>query len=165
MLRAPMSEMLASIREVGDRTEVQLLEHGQQRPPNHVKAFFDVGPQQTLFRALRLRFWQGQPLFLVETFLPEWIGARISEAALRNQAFYTLLSGMGVTFAAGEQVIGATIATAAAATWLGTELGAPLLRVRRATRDADSQPVQFVEFLASPFTYEIRTKLETDDLR
>jgi GntR family transcriptional regulator len=159
-----MSEVVAHIEEIGHRTQVELLEFNLQRPPDHVRTFFDSPRDQTLHRAVRLRYFNGRPFIHVETYVPAWIGNKIRKEQLERRPFYEILQKMGIEFSSGEQTVSATLANPVVAGRLGTDVSAALVRVRRFHRDAGGRPVQYIEFLASPSVFELRMKLDSDDL-
>jgi GntR family transcriptional regulator len=95
-----------------------------------------------IMRIERLVRVEGAPLFYDHTALPEAVGEGMTAAEIRSVPLYTLIERRGVRLGVGDQTIEAVRATAREAARLQVSEGAPLLRVRRITRDADGRVVE-----------------------
>jgi GntR family transcriptional regulator len=162
-LNAAMSDVLTHMQEVSRRTKVQVIEFGKVLPPAHILAQFGAPPETPFMRAVRVRHSKLQPVMLLTTFLPLDIGERFSATDLEQNSLGALLKRSGVHLASGEQVVTATLAEPIVARQLDVNVGAPLLLIKRLHFDAHRRPVQYLETLASPATFELRMSLEAED--
>ncbi len=162
-LNAAMSDLLTHMQEVSRRTKVQVIEFGITTAPPNVRAQFNAGPDDRFLRAVRVRHSKLQPVMLLTTYIPADIGERFTIADLEHFPLATLLKKAGVVLTSGDQVVTATLAEPIVARQLEVNVGAALLFIKRLHLDASRRPVQYLETLASPATFELRMSLEPDD--
>lgn len=164
-IHAPMSELLGHMTEVVGETEVRLVEFGYEPAPAPVRALFD-SPADALFqRAIRLRCFEDNRILHLTTYIPETIGRRLGQDAMASGSLYDLLLKNGVSFGSIEQVVSATLADPVVAARLQIEVGSPLLQIRRMHFDSRQQPVEYLEQLAAPGSFELRMSLQPGELR
>jgi GntR family transcriptional regulator len=99
---------------------------------------------------MRLRSIQGAPVMLTDAWVPDRVGGRITTAALKKHALYEVLMAQGVRFGRVVQEITAEAADPFRARYLGTEVGAPLLKVVRLIHDRQERPVQHLVAVTPP---------------
>ncbi|GAB3151780.1 GntR family transcriptional regulator [Amycolatopsis stemonae] len=123
----PTSVVLANSVEEADAEAAELLE-----APNltHVR------------RLARLRSTDGEPLALMNNYLPDGVLDPTDEE-LREKGLYQLLRAAGVRLHAAEQSIGARLATEEDAQLLDEEPGAALLTMQRTTYDDTGRVVEY----------------------
>ncbi|SCL29383.1 transcriptional regulator, GntR family [Micromonospora rhizosphaerae] len=89
----------------------------------------------------RLRFADGEPLAVMENWLP-LDPVRLTLDALQSRGLYALLRAAGLRIRTAHQRIGARAATAAEAQMLGERRGAPLLTMTRTAYDDQGRHVE-----------------------
>ena len=102
----------------------------------------EVAAGSPIVRVERLVRVDQAPLFYDRTLLPQSVGRGWTPAEVSSLPLYTLIERRGVQLGEGDQTIEAVRATAREAARLQVSEGAPLLRVRRVTRDVDGRVVE-----------------------
>ncbi|MEV5720374.1 GntR family transcriptional regulator [Amycolatopsis mediterranei] len=137
----PESAVLANRVEEADATVAELLE----------------APGLTHVRRLtRLRSTDGEPLALMNNYLPDGVIDPVDDE-LRERGLYQLLRSAGVRLHAAEQNIGARLATEEDAELLQEEPGAALLTMQRTTYDDTGRVVEYGwhVYRASRYTFNL----------
>lgn len=151
----PIIGEVENLITIGMETEARLISHGPvaDAPPQACAAL-DVPAGAELFQMVRLRLHQGEPFSLTTVYLRPAEAALLDPAGLGPMPVITALEKAGLRSAAAEQTISATLADDRAAALLGVSLGAALVRLRRAVRDADGRTLLFQQSLYRPDRYE-----------
>jgi GntR family transcriptional regulator len=126
---------------IGKNAIRKVLEFSFEAPPPHVRAV--LGAAKVL-RVKRLNLADGEPFALVTVWCPARLGQKLSMDDVERQPFYELLD---IELHGATQTIGADVADEASALLLAVPPGAPLLKCRRVTTDADGAPVLMSEHL------------------
>ncbi|WP_410592209.1 GntR family transcriptional regulator [Amycolatopsis sp. lyj-23] len=107
-------------------------------------------------RLKRLRSADGEPLALMNNYLPEGV-LDPADDELRERGLYQLLRSAGVRLHAAEQNIGARLATEEDAELLREEPGAALLTMQRTTYDDSGRVVEYGwhVYRASRYTFNL----------
>ncbi|WP_033289477.1 GntR family transcriptional regulator [Amycolatopsis jejuensis] len=124
---APSSEVLVNRVEAVDPAAAEMLE-----APGLLR----------VRRLRRVRFAGGEPLAVMNNYLPDGI-LDPSDDDLREQGLYQLLRRAGVRLHSAQQSIGARLADAEDAELLGEEVGAALLTMERTTYDETGRVVEY----------------------
>jgi len=121
-----------------------------------VSHFLDVAIGSKVLRLRRLRFANGEPLAILENFLPEDLAA-VGQADLESRGLYQLMRAKGVHIRVAKQRIGARSGTAEECQLLGERKGSPLLTMDRATHDDSGRPVEWGHhvYRASQYSFEV----------
>jgi GntR family transcriptional regulator len=162
-LGSSMADVVAHMRDVSSHTEVTVVGLDYGPLPLSVQARLDSPPTGVYQHAVRVRSLNGTPLLHITTYIPEHLGRTYTRDELGTTPLYDLLRRGGVEFHSGEQIVTAAAAELAVAELLGLEVGEPLILVRRTYLDAESQLVEYLEMLASPSSFELRTSLGPPD--
>jgi GntR family transcriptional regulator len=85
---------------------------------------------------------EGRPTGYRISYVPMDVAPQIVPDELKTQQMLTVLEKHGVEVAGANQLIGATLADTQKAMLLDTTVGAPLVRIRLITIDADGRPVE-----------------------
>ena len=104
----------------------------------------------------RLRFADGEPLAIMENFLPEdLIG--IGHMDLASRGLYQLMRGRGVNIRVAKQRIGARTGTPEECALLDEKRGTPVLTMDRAAHDDSGRPVEWGRhcYRASQYSFEV----------
>ncbi len=107
-------------------------------------------------RLKRLRSTDGEPLALMNNYLPDGV-LDAGDDELRERGLYQLLRSAGVRLHAAEQNIGARLATEEDAELLREEPGAALLTMQRTTYDDSGRVVEYGwhVYRASRYTFNL----------
>lgn len=121
-----------------------------------VSQLLDVPVGATVLRLRRLRFANGEPLAILENYLPENL-ADVGTSDLEKRGLYQLMRAKGVHIRVAKQRIGARAGTAEECRLLGERKGSPLLTMDRATHDDSGRPVEWGHhvYRASQYSFEV----------
>ncbi len=121
-----------------------------------VAHFLDVPVGAKVLRLRRLRFANGEPLAILENYLPEDL-AEIGRSDLEARGLYQLMRAKGVHIRVAKQRIGARAGTAEECQLLDERKGSPLLTMDRATHDDSGRPVEWGHhvYRASQYSFEV----------
>ncbi len=117
-------------------------------------------PGQRVFRMVRLRLADGEPMALDITCCPPDLGEKLLGDDLQG-ALYTLLEEKyGVELDQADQAIQAALADEFLATHLGIKKGMPMLQMERVVYAMDGRPVELSRtcYRADRYTYRVRLK-------
>ena len=160
VLSSPLEGWLQAGSEMARRTSVEVLafDHGPAGP--EVAAALGLGEEATVQRNVRVRRLGAEPMSYLVSCLPEEVGRLIAPEDLDATPLVSLLERAGVSVAAADQTIGATLADPVVGAALRVPAGAPLLEARRIVHDADGRPVQHTRALYRPEMYRICVRME-----
>ncbi len=161
-LRADINGLLATLATMGASTTVDLLQFDYVKASPSVAEALDTAVGDKVQRAVRVRRVDDRPMSHLTTFVPEDLGRSFSKRDLARQPLLSLLERAGVRPSAADQTISATLADAAVAPRLETQLGAALLSITRVVRDQSDRPVELLRALYRPDVYAYRMSLSRD---
>jgi GntR family transcriptional regulator len=147
------------IRELGMQPGI---DHVDVRPdPNPPQEARDFLNGSHLWLASRTRLASGRPFCVMDSWLPDHIGAELDVDRLRReQSLYTVLADdLGIVLAEATEVIRAQSATERLAEALEVSVGYPMLTISRWSTDHRGQPVEFVRSYSPGDRYEYVIKL------
>jgi len=162
-LRVPNADLMKHVRSVGASTQVKVLDVSRVAAPAHLQEFFQCEPDAQLHRIVRLRSIGARPVFHVVTYLSDAVGS-LSRSDFHRQSLYTLLAERGVELSSGRQIVSAALADPSLARHLQTMVGAALLYIRRFHYDQHGVPTEYIEFHATPQSFEIEMTLGSDEI-
>ncbi len=115
-----------------------------------------VAPGSTVLHQRRLRFGHGEPLVIMENFLPEDL-LSLGGKDLATRGLYQLMRAKGVNIRVAKQRIGARTGTPEECSLLGEKRGSPVLTMERATHDDSGRPVEWGRhcYRASQYSFEV----------
>lgn len=153
-------EHLTHITNVGRYTQAKVVEFAYQTAPKYVQEEFR-GEAGTLFqRVVRIRSIGNDPIFHITTFLPEALGRQFTVEEMETTPLFDLLQRSGARMTSSRQIVSARAADPLVASYLRLDVGVPLLNVRRTNFDPQGVPIEFVELLVSPDSFELHMTLE-----
>lgn len=135
----------------------RVVEFSFEQPPARVKRVFGAGK---VLRVKRVNLADGEPFAVVTVWCPARLGQKLSMDDVERRPFYELLD---VELRGATQTIGADAAEDADAELLAVPAGAPLLKCRRVTTDADGAPVLMSEHLFPAHRTEFVVELPNDE--
>lgn len=156
--------LMEGLKQAGRETQVQVLRVQTEAPPTTVASFLAEEGDTKALHALRLRSAAGTPLMLTDAWIPERLGRRITEAALRKRPLYQILLDQGVKFGHVIQEISAEAADPYRASVLRTAVSAPLIRMTRLMYDPKDRPVQHLTAYMVPERSRILMDISSDKI-
>ena len=122
----------------------------------HVAAQLEVPIGEPVLHLRRLRFTNGEPLAILENYLPEDL-IDLGAADLEQRGLYQLMRGRGVHMRVAKQRIGARSGTTEECQLLSERKGSPLLTMDRATHDDSGRTVEWGHhvYRASHYSFEV----------
>ncbi len=111
----------------------------------------------------RMRTFDDEPVLLEYGVYPfEW-GRHLLSIDLDENGIYDVLAEHGIVATHAHNVIDAVVADEFAAYWLGIEIGAPLLRIRRISYDQNGRVTDCIDnrYLPSKVTFAIDNSRDT----
>lgn len=102
-----------------------------------------------------VRHIKGEPAVFETTYVPEEIGRKLPEKALRTDTVLATLDKAGLKALRAEQEVGAVAADPVTAGHLNCGVGAPLLNVRQLVRDSKGRVLMYCNCLYRPDCYEL----------
>jgi len=126
----------ANMAAQGLEVQSQVLRQDFVAAPAAIAQALGLPENARVLRLERLRFVQGEPLFLGTTFIPEALGKRIASADFSSRSLNAALAqDAGVEPASGMRLIEAVAAGRLEADLLRVRVGAPLFRLFAVTYD------------------------------
>jgi DNA-binding GntR family transcriptional regulator len=116
----------------------------------------DVPLSTPVLHLRRLRFADGEPLAILENYLPEDL-ISLGEADLEGRGLYQLMRARGVHIKVARQRIGARAGTVEECQLLDERKGSALLTMDRATHDDSGRTVEWGHhvYRASRYSFEV----------
>jgi DNA-binding GntR family transcriptional regulator len=144
------------LARAGRQPSTSVLELATVGCPAKVAAALGVDADSPVQHMRRLRFADGEPLAVMENWLP-LDPVRLTLDTLQARGLYAILRAAGVRIRSAQQRIGARAATAAEAQMIGERRGAPLLTMTRTAYDDQGRHVEHGEHLyrASRYALEV----------
>ncbi|MFE9654663.1 GntR family transcriptional regulator [Micromonospora sp. NPDC006431] len=144
------------LARAGRQPSTSVLELSTVGCPAKVAAALGVDADSPVQHLRRLRFADGEPLAVMENWLP-LDPVRLTLDVLQARGLYAILRAAGVRIRSAQQRIGARAATAAEAQMIGERRGAPLLTMTRTAYDDQGRHVEYGEHLyrASRYALEV----------
>ncbi|MER7456616.1 GntR family transcriptional regulator [Micromonospora sp. NPDC126480] len=136
-----LTSLYDDLRRAGQRPSTSVLELATVPCPAEVAAALGVPADSEVRHLRRLRFADGEPLAVMENWLPV-DRVRLTIDALQNNGLYGILRAGGVRVRGAHQRIGARAATGAEAQMLGERRGAPVLTMTRTAYDDQGHYVE-----------------------
>lgn len=135
-IRRPLtlSSLYTDLALSGVIPSTKVLELNVVPAPRDIATELNLAESADVYHILRLRLENNQPLAIMENWIPANLGT-INTTDLEKQGLYDTLRALGVTFSLAHQTVGATIANEFQATTLDTNVGAPLVLMKRTALD------------------------------
>jgi DNA-binding GntR family transcriptional regulator len=136
-----LTSLYDDLVRAGQRPTTSVLELSIVAAPVEVAAALAVPAGAEVQHLRRLRFADGEPLALMENWLPRDLVGLTMEG-LQARGLYAIMRSAGLNIRGAQQRIGARAATAAEAHTLGERRGAPLLTMTRTAYDDRGRQVE-----------------------
>ena len=159
-VHASISGTIENLIAMGLKTHVRVVSLDYVAASPHVAGALGIEKGATVQKAVRLRSHEGSNFSHLTTYVPEDIGRSFGEADLRANPLLVLLERSGARIARAKQMITATLATPEIAALLETDAGSALLSIKRVVYDRSGRPLEYIEGLYRPDTYEHQIDFE-----
>lgn len=153
---ADLSNVLANIVAMGQKTAVQLLSFSYREPPETITAALKLLPGTKTQFSVRIRLIDGQPFAHLTTDVPESIGVTYTEADLATRPLLALLERSGVKIERATQDLTAVLASPEVAAALDVDVSSALVRLQRTVFAPDGSGVEHLVMLYRPDRYALR---------
>ncbi|MDX2201265.1 MAG: GntR family transcriptional regulator [Hyphomicrobiaceae bacterium] len=152
--------LLENLTDMGNRTQVEVLEFGFVLPMLDVQTELQVGANELVQRAVRVRSYKGAPFSHLTSFVPGHIGRKFGKADMAVNSLLSLLEKTGVKVGSARQTFSAVLADPKTGGALDVPVGTPLLSIRRTVCDRDGNPVEYIRILYRTDRYQYRMTME-----
>ena len=157
--RAPMRGVLENFIQLGDNSQVRVIEIGYILPPAEIRKLLDIGEAETVLAITRVSSTEAEDTY---AYYQSWTAAEIDEIdreQLTRRSRLHLLRDAGLKFSRVEQILGAVNAAPQVADELGIEAGDALLSLRRLSYDTNGRLVDIVDCLYNPRRFQYAMEL------
>ena len=158
-ITADISGVLASLADMGRRTEVKLLSFGYVPAEGALAHALGTSSNQMLQRSVRVRSVDGEPFSYLTTHVPERISLTFTQQDLASRPLLDLLERAGAKVEHARQRISAGLATPDVAVALGVRTGTPLIELTRVVYDQSGRGVEHLHALYRPDRYAFEIDL------
>ncbi len=158
-ITADISGVLANLADMGRRTAVTLLSFDYVPAEGTVAQALDVGPNQLMQRAVRVRSVDGEPFSYLTTHVPESVSVTFTRQELAARPLLDLLERAGIKVEHARQRISAGLATPSVADALNLRTGSPLIELVRVVYDQTGRAVEHLHALYRPDRYAFEIDL------
>ena len=144
------------LAQSGQQPTTRVLLHEVLSAPDDVAVSLAVSPGAAVLHTRRLRSSTGEPLAVLENWLPAPF-TDIGEQLLVERGLYQVLRSRGVGMRVARQRIGARRGTTEECQLLDERRGSPLLTMERTTHDDSGRIVEFGRhvYRASRYAFEV----------
>jgi GntR family transcriptional regulator len=149
----------AGLENANVRTEVKF--QGRLVPPVGVIERLALKPGQEAVRLQRIRFVDGTPAAIQDSWLPYGLAPQIARAELIDGSLYRTLTDLcGVRLSWADQEISAAAATTEQAAWLMIDRGSPLIATTRVAYQDPGTPIEYTHAWSRP-EFPLVVRLDT----
>jgi GntR family transcriptional regulator len=159
---ANIDGLLENLADMGSRTKATVLEFGFVLPPTEAQQELQVGANELVQRAVRVRSYNGEPFSYLTSFVPGYIGQRFSEEDMNAASLMSLFEKNGIKIGSARQSFSAALADPKIGQALGVPVGTPLLAITRTVLDSEERPVEFIRILYRTDRYQYRMTMEKE---
>lgn len=159
---ANIDGLLENLTDMGNRTQVTVLEFGFVLPTHDVQTELEVGANELVQRAVRVRSYNGAPFSYLTSFVPGHIGRNFDQSDMAVNSLLSLLEKNGVKVGSARQAFSAVLADPKMAQALDVPVGTPLLAISRTVCDREERPVEYIRILYRTDRYQYRMTMERD---
>lgn len=161
-ISATLSKLTGHVEELqlrGYEPVVELLELSRTAMPSEVSQALERSEGAEGWHLRRLVRVDGQPLLILDGYLPSDLDLNIGPAELERLPIPQILEQAGIQPVEGALTIAARAASPAEAASLGAEPGASLLQVTRVIRGRQGRPVEWSRALYRSDRYQYEVEL------
>lgn len=156
--RANISGLYENLITLGLNAEARLLSFKKSPTPRFLTKLDNRFGEQVL-HIVRVRRLNKEPFAYLSSYVPGDFSEHFQKSKLGNQPLIMTLEMAGIVAATAEQAITATAADAEISEAMRLPIGAPLIHMKRLSRDAAQQPIEYFESYYRPDRFEYRMTL------
>jgi GntR family transcriptional regulator len=161
-LDIPSDDLIENLYQIGMKTKVEILHFAYVAAAHNVALNLDVGENDIVQTAVRIRSYQGKPYSHVTSYVPEAIGQTYTKKDLGNTPLFQLIQRRGTRISRAEHKVSAILADPTVAPLLEVEVGSPLLRVDKVIFDQNNRPVEYLIVLYRSDRYVYKVSLSVN---
>ncbi|MEM9690448.1 MAG: GntR family transcriptional regulator [Pseudomonadota bacterium] len=157
--RAPMRGVLENFIQLGNNSQVRVIEIGNILPPAEIRQLFGLGDTDLVLAVTRVSGTEAGDTY---AYYQSWTAADVGELdqeRLKTTSRLHLLRDAGLKLSRVEQILGAVNAAPQVADELGVDHGEALLSMRRLSYDPDDRLVDIVDCLYNPQRFQYAMEL------
>lgn len=143
-------------------TRIRVASSGAADAPAAVASFFGLAPGERVWRIVRIHLLQGQPLSVVDSYLPAELGAALPRKELRQSMHDLLWQRFGLRQARSVHTIRVARADVDNASLLGIALADPVLQIQSSVYLPDGKPIRWIRNSFREDRYEYIAEIEWD---
>lgn len=125
-------------------TRVRVVSSGEVDAPAAVASFFGLAPAGRVWRVVRVHSLSGEPLSVVDSYLPAALGAALPRKELGESMHDLLWRHFGLRQARSVHAIRVARADVDIASLLGVALADPVLRIQSSVYLPDGKPIRWI---------------------
>jgi DNA-binding GntR family transcriptional regulator len=136
-----LSSLHDDLQRSGGAPSTKVLDFAVVPAEDDIAELLGLAPGAEVYHLVRLRSTDGEPLALMENWIPA-ARCELTRERLEQEGLYAVLRGQGVNFQLAHQRVGAVNADEFQAGQLGVEAGAALVAMSRTAMDDVGRPVE-----------------------
>jgi GntR family transcriptional regulator len=141
-------------------THVRVVHSGEADAPAAAAAFFALSPGERLWRIVRVHLLKGEPLSVVDSYLPAALGAALPRRQLRRPMHDLLWQHFALRQAHSVHTIRVARADIDVAPLLGIALADPVLQIQSSVHLPDGKPIRWIRNSFREDRYEYVAEME-----
>lgn len=151
-----LTSLHEDLQRSGGSPSTDVLDFARIPADDEVALLLGIAPGDEVYHLVRLRGTDGEPLALMENWIPCAL-CELTREQLEQEGLYSLMRGQGVNFQLAHQRVGAVSADAFQAEQLGVEPGAALVSMHRTAMDDLGRQVETGRhvYRADKYTFEL----------
>ncbi len=154
---------LDELMDMGADSPVKVLEFNRIEANKHEAELLQVKIGAPVYVLKRLRLHDGKPYSLLVNYLPEEVGANLTEEELNSGTILrTIEAKTGFRLSEANQQIKAELSDPYVSNLLGIRVGSPLLSIERTVFTEEGKPVEFVHALYRSDIYGISVHMHRE---
>ncbi len=161
-VHANIQGLMTNLDNIKHNTTIELKSFGYKEASLWVCRQLHLPANSVVQKAVRLRFYKGEPFSKSTSYVLEKIGRTYNEGDMKSTALVDLLQKSGNAITHVEQAITCTLANDNNAQDLQVLVGSPLLKLRRVFFNKNGEAVNYSEILYSPDRFEYTMSLDVE---
>ena len=151
-----LTSLHEDLQRSGGRPGTDVLDFARIPADDEVAQLLGTEPDSEVYHLVRLRSTGGEPLALMENWIPSGL-CELTREQLEEESLYSMMRGQGINFRLAHQRLGAVGASPFQAEQLGVEPGAALVSMHRTALDDLGRPVETGRhvYRADKFSFEV----------